>query len=129
MFKDGGCCRRRVQEGQMTSHYKDSRRFTNILLGYLHPFYIYLLGIFFCLYNYIVSLKYKRKFRKKKFFSGSRMLGSTWHSIFGMFFEVWGTNYFSLFVSYRFTSNKTQLTEFPESKSDMPLFLWVLALK
>ena len=40
-----------------------------------------------------------------------------------------GTNYFSLFVSYRFTSNKTQLTEFPESKSDMPLFLWVLALK
>ena len=33
------------------------------------------------------------------------------------------------FVSYRFMSNKTQLTEFPESKSDMPLFLWVLALK
>ena len=28
--------------------------------------------------------------------------------------RVWGTNYFSLFVSYRFTSNKTQLTEFPE---------------
>ena len=43
--------------------------------------------------------------------------------------QVWGTNYFSLFVSYRFTSNKTQLKEFPESKSDMPLFLWVLALK
>ena len=42
---------------------------------------------------------------------------------------VWWTNYFSLFVSYRFTSNKTQLTEFPESKSDMPLFLRVLALK
>ena len=42
---------------------------------------------------------------------------------------IWGTNYFSLFVSYRFTSNKPQLTEFPESKSDMPLFLWVLALK
>ena len=34
--------------------------------------------------------------------------------------QLWGTNYFSLFVSYRFTSNKTQLTEFPESKSDMP---------
>ena len=30
---------------------------------------------------------------------------------------------------HRFTSNKTQLTEFPESKSDMPLFHWVLALK
>ena len=30
---------------------------------------------------------------------------------------------------YRLTSNKTQLTEFPESKSDMPLFHWVLALK
>ena len=43
--------------------------------------------------------------------------------------KVWGTNYFSFFVSYRFMSNKTQLTEFPESKSDMPLFLWVLALK
>ena len=43
--------------------------------------------------------------------------------------KVWGTNYFSLFVSYRFMSNKTQLTEFPESKSDMPLFHWVLALK
>ena len=42
---------------------------------------------------------------------------------------VWGTNYFSLFVSYRYMSNKTQLTEFPESKSDMPLFLWVLPLK
>ena len=28
-----------------------------------------------------------------------------------------------------FTSNKTQLTEFPESKSDMPFFLRVLALK
>ena len=40
-----------------------------------------------------------------------------------------GTNYFSLFVSYTFKSNKTQLTEFPESKSDMPLFHWVLALK
>ena len=26
--------------------------------------------------------------------------------------------YFSLFVSYRFTSNKTQLTEFPEPKLD-----------
>ena len=25
--------------------------------------------------------------------------------------------------------NKTQLTEFPESKSDMSLFHWVLALK
>ena len=43
--------------------------------------------------------------------------------------KVWGTNYFSLFVSYRFTSKKTQLSEFPESKSDMPLFHWVLALK
>ena len=42
-----------------------------------------------------------------------------------------GDQLFSLLVSYRFTcmSNKTQLTEFPESKSDMPLFLWVLALK
>ena len=47
----------------------------------------------------------------------------------GTVFEVWGTNYFSLFVSYRFMSNKTQLTEFPESKSDIPLFLWVLAMK
>ena len=43
--------------------------------------------------------------------------------------QVWGTNYFSLFVSYRYSFNKTQLTEFPESKSDMPLFHWVLALK
>ena len=40
-----------------------------------------------------------------------------------------GDQLFSLFVSHRFTSNKTQLTEFPESKSDMSLFLWVLALK
>ena len=39
-----------------------------------------------------------------------------------------GTNYFSLFVSYRFMSNKTQLTVFPESKSDMSLFQRVLAL-
>ena len=43
--------------------------------------------------------------------------------------QVWGTNYFSLFVSYRFMSNKTQLTEFPEAKSDMPFLHWVLALK
>ena len=44
-------------------------------------------------------------------------------------FKVWGTNYFSHFVSYRFMSNKTQLTAFPESKSDMLLFHWVLAFK
>ena len=37
--------------------------------------------------------------------------------------------FFPLCFIYRFTSNKTQLTEFPESKSDMPLFRWVLALK
>ena len=43
--------------------------------------------------------------------------------------QVWGTNYFSLFVSYRYMSNKTQLTEFPESKSDMLLFHLVLAMK
>ena len=42
---------------------------------------------------------------------------------------IGGPIIFSLFVSYRFTSNKTQLTEFPESKSDMPLFHLVLALK
>ena len=34
------------------------------------------------------------------------------------------TNYISFFVSYRFIYNKTRLTEFPESKSDMPLFHW-----
>ena len=40
-----------------------------------------------------------------------------------------GDQLFSLIVSYRYTSNKTQLTEFPESKSDMNLFHCVLALK
>ena len=50
-------------------------------------------------------------------------------------FHIWPFRYggpiifHSLIVSYRFTCNKTQLTEFPESKSDIPLFLWVLALK
>ena len=39
------------------------------------------------------------------------------------------TNYFSLFVSYNFTSYKTCLKELHESKSDMPLFQWVFALK
>ena len=37
-----------------------------------------------------------------------------------------GHQLFPLFVSCRFTSNKTQLSEFPEQKSDMPLFHWVL---
>ena len=36
--------------------------------------------------------------------------------------------YFSLLVSYSFTYSKIQLTEFSESKSDRPLFHWVLAL-
>ena len=40
-----------------------------------------------------------------------------------------GTNYFSFFVSLRFASNKTQLTEFPESKSDMPLIPFGLGFK
>ena len=40
-----------------------------------------------------------------------------------------GANYFSLFVSYSFTSNKTQLTQFPESHALDSIFLWVLALK
>ena len=35
---------------------------------------------------------------------------------------------FSLFVSYSFTTTKTSLKEFPETKSDMSLFQWVLAL-
>ena len=40
-----------------------------------------------------------------------------------------GDQLFFPLVSYLFTSNKTQFTEYPESRSDMPLFLWVLVLK
>ena len=37
------------------------------------------------------------------------------------------TNY-DYWCSYSFSSNKTGLNEFHESRSDMPLFQWVLAL-
>ena len=37
--------------------------------------------------------------------------------------------YNSVPQEYTFMSNKTQLTKFPESKSNMPIFDWVLALK
>ena len=35
-----------------------------------------------------------------------------------------GDQLFFLFVLYRFMSNRTQVTEFPESKSDMQLKAW-----